>query len=847
MFYLIWFLFDFLLHPIWQAHGLGDPYTGGVSAYAVVLMATFFLFQRRQQRLARAHALALCARTAAHAAEVAAVHSKHKAATTTSPQEGAPPPPPLPLLVPVPPSNTTPGLPGVPRRLKIPTTNQSCVSSSPSATNILRPRSPPVSPRILATQEKTTTGSAREATGAAPTSAASTSTAVPSHPGAQTPAGAKVETESKATEGDAAAEKKHRAPAAYAGAWRSGASAALVGDRAHGPPPPVHTYVPYTTTTAATVTPKSTTKGTKSTTPALPRRLFRQRDATTAAAGTTGLASVAGTGATQVLEGDAPASPSADSTKLTIDNSCVSPAANDITDLEDEKLPLSYAARVVQGHALGGNLTRPDRSWLKRQSSSPKQRRRSSSSPQSPRTSLGSNSSNIRSGGSNSSSNVGGNVHPAGLSSSATNLSIGGTRGVSAHPSSKDEMPTATTSEASSTAIAGFSAASPAASPSTMDNVAQSIGPASTSSTSVTSHPDAFAFLGRHKARVALLYGQRLPLPHAAAAVLTPPKATMGSTFNDNPRGGENNGGSFDTNSEKASSSKKRSTEDDLGDDKPLMNIGGKSGITSEISRASVSLSPALDASEAAKSNIKIGIVDEGAWVRTLPKRRNSLRSHQPGGTNSPLHDGDPPPEMCPQEDTPPSAAAGAPTASAAASLSYTSSSQQGSAGSAPVTVPAASELEFGTPGSAVAIPPANPAPLSLATSSSRLSLSPSTHQQLPQRRRSSPHPPPGLPFDEDGFGMGEDSLAAMLLDFWQFWGVDFKAGFEGFSVRRGGFRFGVKGAPRHPQVRIPCFLLFFSFSTSSLFTFLAFTGFTYMQVVFLSLHSLDRVVVLNR
>ena len=51
---------------------------------------------------------------------------------------------------------------------------------------------------------------------------------------------------------------------------------------------------------------------------------------------------------------------------------------------------------------------------------------------------------------------------------------------------------------------------------------------------------------------------------------------------------------------------------------------------------------------------------------------------------------------------------------------------------------------------------------------------------------------------------MDEDSLGAMLLDFWQFWGVEFKAGLEGFSVRRGGFRFGVKGAPRHPQVRSP-------------------------------------------
>jgi hypothetical protein len=63
--------------------------------------------------------------------------------------------------------------------------------------------------------------------------------------------------------------------------------------------------------------------------------------------------------------------------------------------------------------------------------------------------------------------------------------------------------------------------------------------------------------------------------------------------------------------------------------------------------------------------------------------------------------------------------------------------------------------------------------------------------------------------FPDDGSGAGDDSLGAMLLDFWKFWGSDFEAGREGFSVRRGGFRFGVNGAPRHPQVRRqpPCHL----------------------------------------
>lgn len=53
------------------------------------------------------------------------------------------------------------------------------------------------------------------------------------------------------------------------------------------------------------------------------------------------------------------------------------------------------------------------------------------------------------------------------------------------------------------------------------------------------------------------------------------------------------------------------------------------------------------------------------------------------------------------------------------------------------------------------------------------------------------------------------EDLGTLLLGFLQFWGYDFQAGLEGFSVRRGGFRFLVvgdklNGGPPHPQASDP-------------------------------------------
>uniref|UniRef100_A0A7S2SJ60 Polymerase nucleotidyl transferase domain-containing protein n=1 Tax=Rhizochromulina marina TaxID=1034831 RepID=A0A7S2SJ60_9STRA len=48
------------------------------------------------------------------------------------------------------------------------------------------------------------------------------------------------------------------------------------------------------------------------------------------------------------------------------------------------------------------------------------------------------------------------------------------------------------------------------------------------------------------------------------------------------------------------------------------------------------------------------------------------------------------------------------------------------------------------------------------------------------------------------------ENLGELLVDFLRFWGSEFKAGDEGFSVRHGGFRFSLFGTLPHPQASDP-------------------------------------------